>query len=197
MQMSKGEFASHIGVSPGRVSQMISEGLIGRDALVGEGRSARVMVEKAVEQIRARRNVGQALGNGLGTRLQATDRPLVPDTQLPSRDPDTAELIQRERLVAEQRKNRLAEVEEAQRLGDLVTTDDMRRELGKALQRQLNAFTGMVPDFANAISAQYGLPARDLVHLIRKVMNEKRGEAANAEASTAKSMPATIEVVLK
>lgn len=195
--MSKADFARHIGVSDVRVSQYVRQGIIGPDALVGEGRSARVVVEKAVAQIRARRNVGQALGNGLATRLETAERPLVGDTQLPARDPDTAELIQRERLVAEQRKNRLAEVDEAQRLGELVTTEDMRRELGKALQRQQNVFTGMVPDFANAISAQYGMPARDLVHLLRKVMNEKRGEAATIEAAAADAMPQTVEVVLK
>lgn len=194
MQMSKGAFAGHIGVSPGRVSQMIAEGLIGRDALVGEGRMAQIDVEKAVAQIRARRDTGQALGNGLMTRLEATPKG---DGVLPAKDPDTTELIARERLDSERRKNRLAEIEEARRLGQLVPVEDMRREMGKELQRQANVYEGMIPDVANALAAQYGLPARDIIHLIRKVQAEKRAASAEARRQDAAEMPDSIEAVLK
>ena len=195
MEMSKGEFAAHIGVSAGRVSQMITSGMIGKDALVGEGRSARVLVETAVEQIRKRRDVGQALGNGLGTRL--SDAPAQQaDAKLLPRDPDTTELIALERLASERRRNRLAEIEEAERMGRLVPAEDMQREVGKVAQRLVNTFTGMVPDIANAIAAEYSLPARDLVHLIRRVMNEKRADAAQELGEAAAEMPDTVEVVV-
>jgi hypothetical protein len=67
--LSKGDFAAHIGVSAGRVSQYIAAGMIGPDALDGQGRNAKVIVARAVEQIKRKRNIGQALGNGLMTRL--------------------------------------------------------------------------------------------------------------------------------
>ncbi|TIX19826.1 MAG: hypothetical protein E5V44_01955, partial [Mesorhizobium sp.] len=67
--MSKGDFARHINVTPGRVSQYISAGMIGKDALEGEGRSAKIIVSRAIEQIRQRRDISQALNNGLSTRL--------------------------------------------------------------------------------------------------------------------------------
>lgn len=196
MEMSKGEFAAHIGVSAGRVSQMITSGMIGKDALVGEGRSAKVLVEAAVEQIRKRRDVGQALGNGLGTRLSDAPPTQQADAKLLPRDPDTTELIALERLASERRRNRLAEIEEAERMGRLVPAEDMQREVGKVAQRLVNTFTGMVPDIANAIAAEYSLPARDLVHLIRRVMNEKRAAAAQELGEAAAEMPDTVEVVV-
>lgn len=69
--MPKGQFATLCGVSAGRVSQWISEGKIGGDALVGEGRTARIRVSVAQEQLQRRLDVGQRLGNGIGTRLDA------------------------------------------------------------------------------------------------------------------------------
>ncbi|PWB89894.1 hypothetical protein C5688_13725 [Methylocystis sp. MitZ-2018] len=52
--MRKSEFAKSHGVSPGRVSQWLSEGLISGDAIVGVGRSARIVVKIANEQLRER-----------------------------------------------------------------------------------------------------------------------------------------------
>jgi hypothetical protein len=66
MELSKVDFAAHIGVTKGRISQMIASGIIGRDAMQGEGRSARIVVEKAVEQIRTGGMSGRRWGMGSG-----------------------------------------------------------------------------------------------------------------------------------
>jgi phage terminase Nu1 subunit (DNA packaging protein) len=50
----KGEFAKLHGVSPGRVSQWLSDGVISGAAIVGAGRSARIVVDIANEQLRER-----------------------------------------------------------------------------------------------------------------------------------------------
>ncbi len=193
--LSKGDFARHIGVTPGRVSQMISSGMIGQDALAGEGRSARVVVAKAVEQIRRRRDVGQSLGNGLLTRLDAT--PAETPTEglgAPIKPPDdTAEKIQLQRLDEMQRRNRLAAIEEQRQLGELVSADDMRREVAKAVQDVLSVFIGMTPDLANAIAAKFGLSQRDVLFELRRVMAEKRAEASAARRDAAEQLPATVE----
>ena len=63
--VSKGEFAQICNVSPGRVTQWIHEGKIGSDALVGEGRSAKIIVGLAQRQVRARTDSGQAFGTVL------------------------------------------------------------------------------------------------------------------------------------
>lgn len=204
--LSKADFARRIGVSDTRVSQMVREGLIGPDALVGQGPRARIIVERAAAQISARRNVGQAVGNGLMTDLG--DATGFAGDMLPPRsavsglaqvvaENDTAKLIQLERLEQEKRKNRRETIEEAERLGRLVPADEMAREVAKAGQRLVNTFTGMAPDIANAISAKFGLPQRDVLHLVKQVMTEKRAGAAESERSLAESMPETIEAVVK
>jgi len=197
-EMSKSEFASHIGVSPGRITQYISAGIIGPDALVGEGRLARIDVERAKAQISKRRHVGQALGNGIATRLVAGEQTetLRPDTVLPARDKDTAELIQLERLEQEKRKNRQATIDEARMLGQLVPVEDMQRAVASAAQKLVNTFTGMAPDIANAIAAKFGVPQRDVLHLVKQVISEKRAMAAQGERDTAEQMPETVEAVI-
>jgi hypothetical protein len=193
--LSKGDFARHIGVTPGRVSQMISSGMIGADALAGEGRSARVVVAKAVEQIRRRRDVGQSLGNGLLTRLDATPAEASAEGLAAAIKPpdDTAEKIQLQRLEEMQRRNRLAAIEEQRQLGELVSADDMRREVAKAVQDVLSVFIGMTPDLANAIAAKFGLSQRDVLFELRRVMAEKRAEASAARRDAAEQLPATVE----
>jgi hypothetical protein len=205
MELSKVEFAAHIGVTKGRISQMIASGIIGRDAMQGEGRSARIVVEKAVEQIRTRRHVGQALGNGLGTRLDEVMTPAVepataeqkpPTLTLLTKPDDTASLIQLERLEQERRKNRQAERDEAIANGRLVAGEELQRQVAKASQTVVNTFSGMAPDIANAIAAKFELPQRDVLHLVRQVMREKRLGAATALKTEAEAMPETAETVI-
>src|ERR1700733_10960486 len=56
--ISKKAFSELMEVTPGRVSQYLADGLIGGDALVGSGRSARIRPAIAREQLRARLDVG-------------------------------------------------------------------------------------------------------------------------------------------
>lgn len=197
MELSKSDFARHIGVSPGRVSQYLRDEIIGRDALSGEGRSARIVVEKAVEQIRTRRHVGQATGNGLQTRLD--DAPPADAgaaaaglDEVVSKD-DVAKQIQREKLQQEQRRNRREAIDEAAQLGQLIAVEDFRREVGKTAQTLVTTFMGMAPDIANAIAAEFKVPQRDVLLLVRKVMNAKRAQATTALRLAAEELPEMIE----
>lgn len=196
MEMSKGDFAAHVNLSPGRISQYIANGTIGRDALVGEGRSARIVVEKAVEQISARRHVGQALGNGLKTRLDLSGpvETIEPSPSVLTNDP--ARLIQLEKLEQERRRNRLATIDEAKALGELVPVEDVRREVGKVSQTLVNTYNGMAPDIANAFAAKFGISQRDALHLVRQVMAEKRAVAAEQLRQAGAEMPETVETVI-
>jgi len=197
MELSKSEFAKHIGVSAGRVSQYLRAEIIGRDAVVGEGRSARINVERAVEQIRVRRHVGQAMGNGLQTVLEDKPPPAAEAQpgggldEVVSKD-DVAKQIQREKLQQEQRRNRREAIDEATQLGQLVTVDDFRREVGKTAQTLVTTFMGMAPDIANAIAAELKVPQRDVLLLVRRVMNEKRAQATTALRLAADEKPETV-----
>ncbi len=199
--MSKGDFARHINVSPARVSQYISEGILDEEALEGTGRSARIRVPVAEAQIAARRNVGQALGNGLKTAVvggdSAGELPLSAPDASPLKKGNTAELIQLERLQQEQRRNRREEVEEAEHLGRLVPVDELQRQVRRAAQDVVQLFIGMAPDIAAAITAKFpDCPDRDLQHIIVQAMNAKRELAAKKLAADAELMPKTQDIVL-
>lgn len=208
--MSKGDFARHINVSPGRVSQYIASGMIGPDALEGEGRNAKVIVAKAVEQIRQRRDVGQALGNGLSTRLdldepgEAADagdllpvgvgKPSDGDRLKPQTVDDE---IKQERLQSERRRNRVAAQEEAARLGQLLDAGSVKAEMAKLAQAVDDENAGMLADFASAIAAQFSIPQRDVLHLLRRIRNEKKAAAADRARRRAASLPERVDMILE
>src|ERR1700677_332322 len=60
--VSKSEFAELMNVSRQRVSQWLSARQIDGEALVGDGRTARINVEIAKEQLSARLSLSQHLG---------------------------------------------------------------------------------------------------------------------------------------
>jgi hypothetical protein len=71
--LSKADFAVHVGVTPGRVSQYIRDGKIDGGALIGKGRAARIHVETALQQLLSRLDPSQVHGNnGKFMRLGAT-----------------------------------------------------------------------------------------------------------------------------
>ena len=110
--VSKGQFAALRNVSPGRVSQWISEGKIKPDALVGEGRNAKINVAVATRQLRVALDVGQLTGNGVRTRRDLS-LPVQPMPAPPAREPapsspgdPIADAIKQERLDQLRRANR-------------------------------------------------------------------------------------------
>lgn len=194
MELSKSDFAAHINVSAGRVSQMLAAGIIGQDCLVGEGRSAKIDVAKAVKQIGLRRDIGQSLGNGIGTLLTLPEEPAAPRPQ--TKVDDLAQQLQQERLESERRKNRIAASEELVRQGQLVPADQVRASMTK-LARQVDEENGaMLADFATAIASKFELPQRDVLHLLRQVRNEKKAAAAERAKARADEIPATVEVAV-
>lgn len=83
--VTKGEFATICKVSPGRVSQWISDGQISPAALVGEGRSAKIRVLQAQADLKRSLDPAQMTGNGLRTRIPGG--PLQPEPLPPPKPP--------------------------------------------------------------------------------------------------------------
>lgn len=200
--LSKGDFAAHIGVTPGRVSQYIAAGMIGKDALEGQGRNAKVIVARAVEQIKLKRNIGQALGNGLSTRLDLDpeDQPEPPRSTPADADrltPNVDNELKQQRLEAERRRNRLAAEDEAARRGRLVDATLVRAEMTKLAQAIEDENAGMLTDFASAVAAEFKLPQRDVLHLLRKVRADKKAGAADRARRRAASLPEFVEAIIE
>ena len=206
----KGEFARRRGVTPGRVSQWIKEEKIFGPALVGEGRHAKIVEEIAVAQLRQQLDVSQMTGNGLGTRLDVDNQAIETDSsqQLsdlsfftdPHVSPAGATIedrIKHEKLEALKRANRAKAIEEAERAGRFVDANDAAIEMRRIAAQLMSVFEGGLPDIAAAIAANWQLPQRDVLHLMRSEFRAVRAAAATALQKTGQTMPQTCETMIE
>ncbi len=202
--VSKGEFASIIGVSPGRVSQYLAAGQISPAALVGQGRSAKILVERAKSDLRTSLDVGQRLGNGIETRIDA-NHPAPADDK--SRSANTAPAmvarsgldyeIKQQKLEQIRRANRNGAIEDAKSRGHLIEADASRAENTRIAAAMLEVFDGGLTDMAMAVAAEFKLPARDVKHLLRREFRKVRETAARQMKQKAIELPETVETVLE
>jgi len=202
--VSKGQFATLRNVSPGRVSQWISEGKIKPDALVGEGRNAKINVTVATLQLREALDVSQLAGNGVATNLalpltastppsaSAPNREAAPS---PPNDP-IAEAIKQERLDQLRRANRREAEEEAARSGRFTDAADAARQMGTLATKMMAVMEGSLPELATAVSARFEIPQRDVLHLLRSEFRKVRAAAAKTFRDIAANQPATVEAEL-
>lgn len=212
--VSKGEFAALIGVTPGRVSQYLAEGKISAKALQGVGRNAKIIVEQAKADLRLTLDVGQRLGNGIETRLDAApiaappaagvsaptlefDASASAGTTPPPRIGGLDEQIKQAKLEQIQRANRNAAKAEAESKGALTETEASRQAMTKVASSMLLVFEGGLTDFASAIAAEFKVPQRDVLHLLRREFRKVREAAAKQARKDAAEMPETIETAIE
>jgi hypothetical protein len=175
--VSKKELAALLNVSHVRVSQWIAAGQIGREAIVGEGRFARINVGVATAHLRERLDPSQRFGlNGLSTRLDD-----APQTEHAHPAPPSIEQrIRQEKLRQAELQTIRAEERDRLARGVYVLASAAREENGRLAARLFEAFDGALVDFAAALAARYKIPARDALHLLRKEMVKVR-ERVSAE----------------
>jgi hypothetical protein len=202
----KSEFAALRNVSPGRVTQWITSGQIGRDALVGEGRDARVRVAVANQHLRECLDPSQRFGlNGITTRLDAAapapkavepTSPDAPSSAPPSPLVDTVETrIKAEKLRQAELTTRRAEEQDRLSRGVYVLARDAREESTKLAAKLLEAIDGALPDMAADFASQHKIPTRDALHLLRASFNRVRGRISAEYAAIATEEPETVEDV--
>ena len=184
--LSKSAFAREIGVSPGRITQMISEGKIGADALEGQGVHAQIRVDVARRQIGDRTDLGQRFGNGIDTRLEAAIAPAN------DRD-ETAEAIKTEKLLGLQLANRRLREEALARQGLYTRTDQVAGAMNKLAANLIGVFEGSLSDLAQAVAARFQLPARDVLHVLRGELREIRAKAAATARGHADDLPRLVD----
>ena len=188
--VTKSAFASLIGVSAGRVSQFLSEKKIFGDALVGEGRCARIRVSVACQQLKRNLDISQRFGNGITTRL---DQPFPVSEAGPPADP-IEEQLKREKLEQLQRLNRKAAREEAEKIGRLTDSDLARQQMGRIAAQVVTVFEGSAAEIANTIAATFNLPPRDVVHLVRGEFRKVRASAAKVLRRGVDGVPLVAQV---
>jgi hypothetical protein len=203
INMSQADFARHVGVSRAAVSQWKSRDILRDDAFTQPGKKGKVIVSVAILQVRNNRDIGQALGNGIETRTStdeapvaeqpikeeqpdpaiADDQAITPTSAKPSlvEDNSVEGQIKRAKLEQQLRTNRMHATEEAVRQSKLVAADDAREQMTRVATMMLQIFEGALPDFGAAISAQFEVPQRDVLHLLRAEFNKVRSTAATKE----------------
>jgi hypothetical protein len=194
--VSKSQYAVLKNVSPGRVSQWISEGKIEPDALVGEGRSARINVHLADAYLRRKLDIGQRFGNGLSTRLTEPAKPPVAtavDLEVEPSGP-IEEQIKREKLEGLQRENRKRAEEEAARAGRYVDAQASASEMAKMVARTVAIYDMALPEIADAMSGKFNISQRDVLHFLRAEFRTMRGRAAADLRDAAAEVEPTIDV---
>lgn len=186
--VSKGEFATMIGVSPGRVSQYISERKIFGHALDGEGRRARIRASVAAKQLKMTLDPSQRLGgNGVAGR-RSEEAPAAQSAPSTPRD-DGVDEIAAERLKQMRLKTAQAEREAALAIGRYMLTEDAKREMNRAVGEAFKMMDQGLRDMSAALAAQFALPERDVHLALVKAFREVRARGAeqfrtqaNAEA---------------
>ncbi len=100
--------------------------------------------------------------------------------------PDTVEdQLKRAKLEEQLRRNRIQAADEALRQGMLVSADDAREQMTRIAGMMLQIFEGALPDFAAAMAAQFNVPQRDVLHLLRAEFKKVRKTAAMKERARA------------
>jgi hypothetical protein len=202
----KSVFASMCGVTPARVSQWLSEGKLTGEALVGEGRTAKINVAVAIEQLKARLDASQRFGlNGLATRLTAASAP-PPLEELPfetspegvppppfDMDDSVVKRIQAEKLRQAELLTMKMEAEERRGRGVYVLAVDVERDFRKLATELLASWEGHLPDIAAAVAGQFGIPTRDALAMLKKNFNAFRARISKNYADLAASKPEFIE----
>ncbi|HWK96221.1 MAG TPA: hypothetical protein VNR39_12445 [Pseudolabrys sp.] len=196
--VTKSRFAQLTKVTPGRVSQWISERKLTGEALVGQGRSAQIRVPVALRQLRLRLDVDQRLANGIETRLDGA--PVSAGNGVedgPTSEADRLEeQIKRARLAALERQNRKLAEDEALRAGRFVLTDDVETRLGRIMADLFQRFDVVIADLAEDLAPVAGIPKRALMQRMGGVYRNWRTRTAQELRKHAASLPRLTEVEL-
>ncbi|PPD05784.1 MAG: hypothetical protein CTY36_06020 [Methylocystis sp.] len=207
--VSKSDFAAACNVTPSCVANWISRGKIKTDALVGEGRSAKINVEIAIRQLQESLDPSQRFGlNGISTRLDLIEPPAPePARQAPraaaaspappqSIEPaaqSVEDQIKREKLRQAQLATARAEEQDRLSRGVYINAVAAREEMARIPRRIVDAFDGAIPEFAAAIAAKWQIPARDATHLLRAEFRRARSRVSQEFAALAAGDPEFIE----
>jgi selenocysteine-specific translation elongation factor len=192
--VSKAEFARRVKRSAGRVSQWLSEGKIGGEAVAHTAEGDRIVLEVAVAQLGISLDVSQQL---------AQEQPILPGvgkTAAPASgtaesgaDTDDAEPanpvlqdLQHRQLVAKVQADEL-KAEEARRKameanGRWVRADDVRAAWSRTLADVMTRFENEMPRLAEALASEMKVDVRAATIVLRREFRNLRAKLG-AEAS--------------
>lgn len=210
---TKGAYAQHRGVTPGRVSQWLASGWLdealvdaGGHALPRTDRQARIDFERADGMLRQRLHIGQVLGQGRplpppNGDTPATDAaPLATEPEFPRTafvPVDDAARLQRAKVVQAEinaeRERRKAQEER----GLYMLTAAARAEFGRRLSDLVAAVEAWLPDLATATVARTveggAVDRKELQVLFRDQWRQFRAQQARRAATAGETLDPFIQ----
>lgn len=180
--VSKGQFAEILGVTAGRVSQLIAQRKLHGEALVGEGRSAQINVDVAEEQL------GQSL-DFVQRQAQALAKPASPTATITPEQQRIA-AVRAETAEIELRKLRR---EEQEQHGILVDAAAARRAWGRELSELVAAIEQWFPEVALDFERLHGIEHKTAATLLRQAFRGFREKRADLARNAAFGQPQMIE----
>tara|TARA_A100000171_G_scaffold6710_2_gene5210 strand:+ start:17332 stop:18000 length:669 start_codon:yes stop_codon:yes gene_type:complete len=197
--VSKSEFARLIGVSKPRVSQLISEGKITGDAISGEGRSAKIVVSVARDQLNASLDLDQRAANGRAELSldEAATGGLVEGVSDPiPKSPSTDDLYKQQRLRKIQHENEELEEKRRERKGEYVRADSVRSTVSRHVGNMIDEFEADLGHWAEELSAETGGSVKDIKHSLKKLFRGAREKLARHNRDLISDLPEFDEEVI-
>ena len=190
--VSKSAFAQIIGVSKPRVSQLISEGKIHGPAIQGDGRSAKIVVGLAKQQLSAGLDLDQRAANGtadLAVADQGQDHPVTSSIDTAPREPTTEDLYKQERLRKIQRENEDLEERRREKNGVYVRADAMRSTVIRHVANMIDGFEADLGHWAEELSAETGGSVKEIKLSLRKLFRGTREKLARHSRDLVNDLP--------
>lgn len=182
--LSKSQFAAVVSRNASQVTRWIEQGKLSGDAIVGEGRGARINVAKALRQLNLALDLGQQLAQARPI-LPGQASPAAPNLPLQQHEPlplpaggDSVEAERREQIQLSNLKLRQAiergAREDAVAAGQLVDMAAVQRALARQLQPLATNFDQLPPSIAKVIAAHFSLPYNDVLIATRNAIRRQR-----------------------
>ena len=154
---------------------------ISGDAIVGEGRHAKIDVDIARAQLAERLSASQIGVNGLETRLADDDASL-------------GEQIKAEKLAQERMKTRRMEAEEKELHGKWVLTADVVPQFRRIVSEMLIAFEDAMKDMASAVAVELQADRRRVLVAMQQEFRAWRTREVERRKVATAGIPETVEV---
>jgi hypothetical protein len=181
MIVSKSQAAKILNVSKTRITQYLHDGRISGDAVIGEGRHAKIDIDLARAQLNDRLAAAQIGVNGLETQLDASSESL-------------GEQIKAERLAQEKMKTRRMEAEEKELHGHWMLTADVVPQFNRIVTEMMITFEDAMKDMAAAVAVEMQVDRRRVLVAMRGEFLAWRHREVERRKLAAAEIPELAEV---
>lgn len=196
-QINASSLAAALQVSPGRVSQYVSEGKLD-GCYSGAGRARRFDLAKCVEALGRKLDRGQMMGNGADTRraLDAVNasqaepkKAPAPTKELPSgasellpKDPDRYELARTQKAEEEARRLRRLNAEAE---GTFVLASEVERQVAKVMAQEIAEVESVLREAARKVADSLGVDYKSVRQLLTETWRAHRSGRSEVLADVA------------